>query len=79
MSSDHYHAFADMDGFARVVEIDEVLHHDANLNIPLYMRPNNNNGDREKPLGEVIAEWQQSSDSLRRSADDLFRIIKGAT
>jgi type I restriction enzyme M protein len=70
-----YHAFVDVDGFARVVAIDEVLHHDANLNIPLYVRPNNNNGDREKPLGEAIEEWQQSSDDLRRSMDDLFKML----
>jgi hypothetical protein len=39
------------------------------------VRPNNNNGHREKPLGDVIEEWQQSSDDLRRAMDDLFKTL----
>jgi type I restriction-modification system DNA methylase subunit len=67
-----YRAFADEDGFARVVTVDEVLENRANLNIPLYARPQNGNGGLDKSLEAVIAEWQESGEMVRASMDDLF-------
>lgn len=73
-----YHVFEDVEGFARVVTIDEVLHHDANLNIPLYIRQQNGNGTgTEKSLHEIITEWQHSSEELRTSMDALFETLSG--
>lgn len=72
-----YHAFEDVDGFARVVTVDEVLHHDANLNIPLYIRPQNGTNGTEQSLPQVIAEWQRSSEELRTSMDTLFETLSG--
>lgn len=71
-----YRAFEDIEGFARVVSLNKVLSHDANLNIPLYIRPRNGNGSgTEKSLDEVIADWQRSSDALRTSMDALFETL----
>lgn len=72
-----YHAFEDVEGFARVVTNDEVLHHDANLNIPLYIRPQNGANGLEKSLPEVIADWQHSSEELRTSMNVLFETLSG--
>jgi type I restriction enzyme M protein len=58
-----------------VVTADEVLENRANLNIPLYVRPQNGNGEPDKSLGAVIAEWQASSDALRASIEDLFSAL----
>ncbi|TVR19320.1 MAG: SAM-dependent DNA methyltransferase [Anaerolineaceae bacterium] len=67
-----YHAFTDVEGFARVVTIEQALAQDANLNIPLYVRQQNGNNSTEQSLPQVIAEWQKSSAELRRSMDALF-------
>lgn len=72
-----YHAFEDIEGFARVVRVDEVLRHDANLNIPLYIRPQNGTNGTEKSLPEVIADWRHSSEELRTSMDALFETLSG--
>jgi type I restriction enzyme M protein len=70
-----YHAFEDVEGFARVVTMEDVLAHDANLNLPLYVRPQNGNNGTEKTLPEVIADWQRSSAELRESMDALFTTL----
>ncbi|MCX6067250.1 MAG: N-6 DNA methylase, partial [Chloroflexi bacterium] len=36
--ADAYHAFADVDGFAKVATLDEIRANDGNLSIPLYVR-----------------------------------------
>ena len=70
-----YHAFEDVEGFARVVTLDDVLQQDANLNIPLYVRPHNGNTAPERSLVAVIADWQRSSEELRESMDALFETL----
>ncbi len=77
-----YHDFADEDGFARVATLADVLANQANLSIPLYVRPTNGNGNGadqpEKPLPEVIAEWEANSQTLRTSMDELFAVLNKA-
>ncbi len=71
--ADAYQNFSDINGFARVMTIDEVLQQDANLNLPLYILPQNGMGNgTEKSLQEVITEWQASSSDLRDSMNKLF-------
>lgn len=67
-----YQAFADVEGFARVVTLDEVLKHDANLNISLYIRSQNGTTSTDKTLSEVIADWQSSSIQVREAIASLF-------
>jgi type I restriction enzyme M protein len=75
-----YQAFKDIDGFARVATNEEILAKQANLNIPLYVRPNGNGKDtsknNEQSLTAVIAEWQQSSSALRNSMNALFAALE---
>lgn len=76
-----YRAFADEDGFARVASLDEIRANQANLNIALYVRPaanRNGDGQTEKSLATVIAEWQHSSHALRESMDELFAMLERA-
>ncbi|MCP5275390.1 MAG: SAM-dependent DNA methyltransferase [Burkholderiales bacterium] len=69
-----YQAFQDQDGFCKVVDIQEVLSHKASLNMPLYVS-NVNNSDTEISLDEALHNWMQSSAELKKSMDELFRVI----
>jgi len=76
-----YQAFADEDGFARVVSNDEIREKASNLSIPLYVRADNGNGNgngstETVSLKQAIANWQESSMALRESMDDLFEMLE---
>ena len=78
-----YRAFADEDGFACVVTLDELRANHANLNISLYVRPTlarNEDGTAQTApaLAEVLAAWQASSRVLRTSMDALFTTLEEA-
>jgi len=67
-----YRDYTDIEGFARVVPVEDILVNGGSLSIPLYIRtPNGRNGS-DTPLGEVIAEWQASSSELRESMQSLL-------
>jgi type I restriction enzyme M protein len=75
-----YQGFNDIDGFARVANTEGILAKQASLNIPLYVRLNGNGNDTnkndEQSITAVIAEWQQSSLTLRNSMDALFAALE---
>jgi len=75
-----YRAFDDVEGFARVATIGEVIGNGANLSIPLYVR-SANGGAKSKgdgaSLRHAIAGWQESSEALRASMDELFGVLEG--
>jgi type I restriction enzyme M protein len=68
-----YRNFADVDGFARVVPVQDILANNASLSISLYVRTLNGKIAEEKSLATVIEEWRESSKSLRASMSDLFQ------
>ena len=77
-----YHAFANQDGFARVVCNDEILEAGSNLSISLHIKENSGNRQSEKDtdnLKAIIANWQESSTDLKKSMEGLFRALDGAT
>ncbi|MEO1667247.1 MAG: class I SAM-dependent DNA methyltransferase [Chloroflexota bacterium] len=69
---DAYRNYEDIDSFAKVVPIEDVLENDGNLNIPMYVRPSNGDSSIEQPLPEVIESWRSSAEELRRSMNELF-------
>jgi type I restriction enzyme M protein len=74
-----YQQFKDKDGFARVVGLDEIRANQANLSIPLYVRPIVNgttSPENGKPLSHVIKEWQASSNTLRSSLRRLLDTLE---
>ena len=78
-----YRAFGDKEGFARVATLDEIRVQEANLSIPLYVRPatavrEQSGAYGERSLAGAIADWQASSDELRRTMDDLFATLAEA-
>ncbi|PLX93317.1 MAG: SAM-dependent DNA methyltransferase [Desulfuromonas sp.] len=69
-----YEAFVDQDGFCKVVSVEDVLSHNASLNMPLYV--SNVNGESENvSLAEAVAKWEASSGELKISMDDLFKVM----
>lgn len=74
-----YRGFADEEGFARVVNLDEIQNNNGNLNIPLYVRKTagtTNADQNENSLVETIAAWEQSSLNLRASMSNLFTALE---
>lgn len=71
-----YHGFEDIDGFAKVVETDEILDKDANLNISFYVSNVSNYRDEqseEAPIENLIQSWQESSSNLKKSIMEILK------
>ena len=66
--------FDDQEGFCRVVELDEILPHNASLNIALYVS-NVQNNHSEKSFGHLLLDWKESSRELKTSMNQLFEIL----
>jgi len=62
-----YREFKDVEGFSRVVPLEEVKKNDYNLNVSLYVMP-----IEEEEKIDVVKEW----DELRRLEEERSRIIK---
>jgi type I restriction enzyme M protein len=76
-----YHTFEDVPGIARVATLEEIRDHQANLSIPLYVPPlNEQNGDgtKEKTLAHKIAEWETSSHLMRDAMNGLCATLREA-
>ncbi len=78
-----YRAHKDVDGFAHVATRDDIRGNDYSLNIPLYVqRQTITNGkaagEDEKSLSEAISDWEESSEALRASIDELFSTLREA-
>ncbi|HEX8396252.1 MAG TPA: class I SAM-dependent DNA methyltransferase [Pyrinomonadaceae bacterium] len=75
-----YRNFIDEEGFARVVDIDEIRSNDGNLNIPLYVRKtattNNSETTSDNSLPKAVCDWEHSSTELRESMNRLFAALE---
>ncbi len=69
-----YKAFNDSDDFCKVVTIDEILSHNASLNMPLYVS-NVDSSKVQLTLNEALQNWTSSSTNLKNSMDELFKVI----
>ena len=70
-----YQAFQDQEGFCKVVGIDEVLNHNASLNMSLYVS-NVDTRQKQQTLDEVYENWQNASLQLATSMKQLFETLK---
>ncbi len=70
-----YRNFKDIEGFAKVVNIEEIKSNNSNLSVQLYVRSNGENNNN-KTLKDVLYEWQESSENLKTSTRDLFMKLK---
>ena len=70
-----YHDFQDVDGFAKVVPVEDLLARDASLNIAFYVsnvRSTRAAGDEDNTLSETVAQWAAGATNLRRSLTALL-------
>ncbi|MDP3105182.1 MAG: class I SAM-dependent DNA methyltransferase [Candidatus Methanoperedens sp.] len=70
-----YRDFKDIEGFAKVVNIEEIKSNNSNLSVQLYVRSNGENNNNIT-LKEVLYEWQESSENLKTSMKDLLDTLK---
>jgi len=70
-----YKKFSDDDGFCKVVTLADVLDKKASLNMPLYVS-NVATQESVQSFNETLQDWQQSSDELKASMDQLFSILE---
>lgn len=69
-----YKKFCDEDGFAKVVESNEILKRNASLNMPLYVS-NVEPGKEQISLDQALENWEQSSNTLKASMENLFGVL----
>jgi type I restriction enzyme M protein len=78
--ADTYHAFADVDGFAKVATLNEIRANDGNLSIPLYVRGKAvSEGQGEyaaNGLREAVRAWEESSVELQKKVDGLLKSLE---
>lgn len=70
-----YKNFKDIDGFARVLPNKEILANNANLNIALYVSVSRDTTEGRN-ISEVVAEWVEESEQLRKSTRELFEVLE---
>ena len=70
-----YKAYEDVEGFSKVVDLEEIIQKEASLNVSLYL----SNVERRtelKTLDEVVEEWEAASEKLKQSMEDLFSVLE---
>jgi type I restriction enzyme M protein len=72
-----YCEYKDIPGFARIVSAEEILQNSATLSIPLYVSRNQEKQGNEISLQDVMAEWEESSEALQQSLEELFKMLEG--
>lgn len=69
-----YQAFKDQEGFCKLVSIEDVLKHNASLNMALYVSNVESKG-AEITLDEAVKNWLQSSEQVKNSMTELFKVL----
>ena len=69
-----YETYENIDGFAAVTDIEQVIKNNGNMSISLYCR------SKEeligKPFNEIYLDWLNSSDQLKKSMNTLFQVLE---
>lgn len=79
--ADAYHAFKDVQGFAKVASLADIRANDGNLSIPLYVREKAvSEGQGEyavDSLREAITVWEESSKKLEHAVNTIIHTLGG--
>ena len=77
--ADAYHAFKDVEGFAKVASLADIRANDGNLSIPLYVRGKAVSDEKgvyaADGLKKAVKEWKESSKALLESISYLRNIL----
>ncbi|MBO1516963.1 type I restriction-modification system subunit M [Psychrobacter halodurans] len=67
-----YATYKDEEGFCKVVSTEDVLKHNASLNMALYVS-NVDSSEEQISLDDALTNWTQSSEQLKASMEQLFK------
>ncbi len=71
-------SYNNIEGFAKVMSIKDVLTKNGNLNIPLYVsNVQQTNGQKKVYLTNLLQEWEKQSRCLQKDLKELFETIEG--
>ena len=77
-----YHAFKDIEGFAKVASLDDVRANDGNLSIPLYVRGRAVSEEQGEyaanGLRDAMRAWEESSIQLQSALDNLLKTLENS-
>ena len=71
---DNYMVFKGIEGFSKVVSIEEILANKGSLNIAQYIS-NVDADEKSLTIDEALANWNKQSNELKESMVDLFQIL----
>ena len=74
-----YNSYVDIEGFSKVVSVDEIKRNNCQLSIPLYVRTSNGEvieTEKEYGVGQVVTDWLASSATLRESMRGLLELLE---
>jgi type I restriction enzyme M protein len=75
-----YHAFVDQAGYSRVAILDEIAAQAFSLSIPLYVRGQGESKAKDETssdkLREAVRMWEESSERLKTTVDELLEVLE---
>ncbi len=70
----NYKDFSDVDGFSKVVSVEEILENKGSLNIAQYVSNVDTNAE-QLTIDEALSNWNDQSEKLKQSMNELFQIL----
>ena len=72
-----YENYADEDGFASVVTIEDIAKNDYSLSIPLYVKSNADAVESDsRSFDEIYSSWEHKSNTMHESYEELNRLLQ---
>ena len=71
----NYKDFKEIEGFSKLVSVEEILGNKGSLNIAQYVSNVAVNGE-SLSVDETLTNWNKQSNELKESMNELFQILK---
>ncbi|WP_282122161.1 type I restriction-modification system subunit M [Algibacter mikhailovii] len=70
-----YKNYVDVDGFARVIDVDEVMNNDGSLLVTKYVKSTRIKDNDVLAFEDAYSEWNNSSTNLKSNMNQLFKSL----
>jgi type I restriction enzyme M protein len=70
-----YHNYKDVDNFASLVSIGDVLERKGNMAMNLYIRTNGLDSQTVDVFEDVLENWETTSNNLKKAMNELFQTL----
>ena len=70
-----YQKFESQENLSALKTIEDVISNDGNMTISLYVQPKKNEVNNVLPFEQAMEGWNESSNNLKSSMNELFKII----